>query len=251
MRELGKFGAIGDVWLARNPPGFAFVEFEKAADAEKAVRALDGITVCDSRLRVEFAHAKPRPGGGVPRAPDTRRPAISDSRNGRSSSQRRYSSPRRRTKSPPRNGHLDPPRYPYGQLASLYTPDVASAAAAAAAAAGFPYQIPGYPPMFPFIPPEEILRGLQGHRRRSPVLHRDASPDYRRRSRSPVDRTASRNRGGRESFPYDVYDRRDYSRGGRSQPRGRVSPVRRGVSPSDRRHDVDRPRSSRDDRRRR
>ncbi len=62
LRELSKFGAVADVWIARNPPGFAFVDFEKLADAEKAVRSLDGITVCDSKLRVEFAHNRPRPG---------------------------------------------------------------------------------------------------------------------------------------------------------------------------------------------
>jgi len=30
------------VWVARNPPGFAFVEFEDPRDAEDAVRGLDG-----------------------------------------------------------------------------------------------------------------------------------------------------------------------------------------------------------------
>lgn len=62
LRELSKFGAVSDLWVARNPPGFAFVQFEKFIDAEKAVRALDGITLCDSRLRVEFAHNRSRNG---------------------------------------------------------------------------------------------------------------------------------------------------------------------------------------------
>lgn len=37
-----KYGPLVNVWVARNPPGFAFVEFEDPRDAEDAVRALDG-----------------------------------------------------------------------------------------------------------------------------------------------------------------------------------------------------------------
>jgi RNA recognition motif-containing protein len=37
-----KFGRIRKIWVARRPPGFAFVEFDDPRDAEDAVRALDG-----------------------------------------------------------------------------------------------------------------------------------------------------------------------------------------------------------------
>jgi len=37
-----KYGPLRNVWVARNPPGFAFIEFEDPRDAEDAVRGLDG-----------------------------------------------------------------------------------------------------------------------------------------------------------------------------------------------------------------
>lgn len=36
------YGPLRNVWVARNPPGFAFVEYEDPRDAEDAVRGLDG-----------------------------------------------------------------------------------------------------------------------------------------------------------------------------------------------------------------
>jgi arginine/serine-rich splicing factor 7 len=40
------YGPLRNVWVARNPPGFAFVEYEDPRDAEDAVRGLDGRYVC-------------------------------------------------------------------------------------------------------------------------------------------------------------------------------------------------------------
>ena len=36
------YGNLRSVWVARNPPGFAFVEFDDPRDAEDAVRDMDG-----------------------------------------------------------------------------------------------------------------------------------------------------------------------------------------------------------------
>ncbi|KAG8235612.1 hypothetical protein J437_LFUL014657 [Ladona fulva] len=49
------YGPLRNVWVARNPPGFAFVEYEDPRDAEDAVRGLDGRTICGRRVRVEMS----------------------------------------------------------------------------------------------------------------------------------------------------------------------------------------------------
>ncbi|CAG0917248.1 unnamed protein product [Notodromas monacha] len=38
---FAKYGPLKNVWVARNPPGFAFVEFNDPRDAEDACRGLD------------------------------------------------------------------------------------------------------------------------------------------------------------------------------------------------------------------
>lgn len=61
-REFGTFGKLRSVWVARNPPGFAFVDFEDPRDAEDAVYDMDGKTVCGVRIRVELAKPSSKPG---------------------------------------------------------------------------------------------------------------------------------------------------------------------------------------------
>ena len=39
---FNRYGPLKNVWIARNPPGFAFVEFEDPRDAQDATDALDG-----------------------------------------------------------------------------------------------------------------------------------------------------------------------------------------------------------------
>lgn len=55
QRDFGKFGKIRDIWIARNPPGFAFVDFFESTDAARALRVMDGSTKLGPKVKVEFA----------------------------------------------------------------------------------------------------------------------------------------------------------------------------------------------------
>ncbi|XP_022298419.2 RNA-binding protein 1-like [Crassostrea virginica] len=67
---FSRYGPIRNVWVARNPPGFAFVEFQDTRDAEDATKALDGTRINGRRVRVEMSSGKSRWGS---RGPPTRR----------------------------------------------------------------------------------------------------------------------------------------------------------------------------------
>uniref|UniRef100_A0AAV2M7M3 RRM domain-containing protein n=1 Tax=Knipowitschia caucasica TaxID=637954 RepID=A0AAV2M7M3_KNICA len=78
--------SIASVWVARNPPGFAFVEFEDPRDATDAVRELDGRTMCDCRVRVELSSGEKRSRSRGAPPPWSRRPRERDDYRGRRSS---------------------------------------------------------------------------------------------------------------------------------------------------------------------
>lgn len=61
--EFEKFGKLNSVWVAFNPPGFAFIEFSNHSDAETACDNLNGTDFLGSKLRVEIARGKGRRGG--------------------------------------------------------------------------------------------------------------------------------------------------------------------------------------------
>ncbi|XP_019627634.1 PREDICTED: serine/arginine-rich splicing factor 7-like isoform X1 [Branchiostoma belcheri] len=52
------YGPLRNVWVARNPPGFAFVEFEDPRDAKDAVKHLDRREICGAPARVEMSTAR-------------------------------------------------------------------------------------------------------------------------------------------------------------------------------------------------
>jgi len=55
---FAKFGTINEVWMATNPPCFAFVNFKHRADAEDAMEALDGKMIDNSRVGISFARKR-------------------------------------------------------------------------------------------------------------------------------------------------------------------------------------------------
>lgn len=62
-RAFERYGKLHDVWVARNPPGFAFVEFYDNRDAKDACKDLDGSRLCGASARVEISHGRGKGGG--------------------------------------------------------------------------------------------------------------------------------------------------------------------------------------------
>ncbi|GBM16957.1 RNA-binding protein Rsf1 [Araneus ventricosus] len=63
-REFSKFGTLNKVWVARNPPGFAFIEFEDDQDANEAIKEMNGATINGSEIRVDLSRGRGGRRGG-------------------------------------------------------------------------------------------------------------------------------------------------------------------------------------------
>lgn len=65
-REFDKYGKLNSVWVALNPPGFAFIEFENLQEAEDACSAMNGFEMLGATLKVELSRKRdgPRRSGG-------------------------------------------------------------------------------------------------------------------------------------------------------------------------------------------
>lgn len=53
--EFAKYGKLTSTWVAFNPPGFAFIEFEEEQDAQEAVSSMNGVDFMGSKIRVEIS----------------------------------------------------------------------------------------------------------------------------------------------------------------------------------------------------
>ena len=58
--ESRRFGETTSVWVARSPPGFAFIEFADVRDAQACVEGLDGVRLGSQQCRAQFAKNKGR-----------------------------------------------------------------------------------------------------------------------------------------------------------------------------------------------
>ncbi|PKU87716.1 serine/arginine-rich splicing factor RSZ21A [Dendrobium catenatum] len=62
--EFRVYGVIRSIWVARRPPGYAFIDFDDHRDAQDAIREMDG----KNGWRVELSHNSKGGGGGGGRA---------------------------------------------------------------------------------------------------------------------------------------------------------------------------------------
>jgi hypothetical protein len=72
---FGKFGNITHAWTAKNPPGFAFIEFDDQHAVEEAKNSMDGQTLMNRTIRVDYARQR-NDGGGCCRRDENADPAT-------------------------------------------------------------------------------------------------------------------------------------------------------------------------------
>ena len=58
------FGTIASIWVARQPPGFAFIEFEDPRDAEDAIRDMNNTEIQGCLIKCEESRNGRSRGGG-------------------------------------------------------------------------------------------------------------------------------------------------------------------------------------------
>ncbi|XP_023226362.1 RNA-binding protein Rsf1-like isoform X1 [Centruroides vittatus] len=63
-REFSKYGKLNSIWVAQNPPGFAFIEYDDDRDADEAIKNMNGVVINGSRIRVEMSRGSGRGGRG-------------------------------------------------------------------------------------------------------------------------------------------------------------------------------------------
>mmetsp|Transcript_15987 Transcript_15987/g.37687 ORF Transcript_15987/g.37687 Transcript_15987/m.37687 type:complete len:148 (-) Transcript_15987:82-525(-) len=108
-RKFSKYGELVNVWVSRQPAGFAFVTFEGYREALKAIDGEDGSQFEGRRMSVQLSVSKGKGEGGGKGGGK----GGGGGRRSRSPPRRR--SPSRRRRSPPRRGRGDsrsrsPPR---------------------------------------------------------------------------------------------------------------------------------------------
>mmetsp|Transcript_37409 Transcript_37409/g.69803 ORF Transcript_37409/g.69803 Transcript_37409/m.69803 type:complete len:142 (-) Transcript_37409:66-491(-) len=105
-RKFEKYGDIVDVWVSRQPAGFAFVTYDTYKDALKAIEEMDGVKFQGKSLNIQLSMGKGGGGGAqpAPRGPRrSRSPRRPPRRRSRSRSRRRSPSRRRRGRSSSRS----------------------------------------------------------------------------------------------------------------------------------------------------
>ncbi|CAF5188891.1 unnamed protein product, partial [Rotaria sp. Silwood1] len=52
------YGELNEIWVASNPPCFAFINFRHRSDGERAIKELDGSILAGSRIGLSWARSR-------------------------------------------------------------------------------------------------------------------------------------------------------------------------------------------------